>query len=995
MGRGGNVTENEIQPGSPTSGLAGRWLSWRRKRFWLLVAIVAYTLIGFFAVPWLVERQVVNTLAETGRSASIDKVRTNPYVLSLEIEGLRVVDADNTELLSLRRLFVNFQLSSIVHWAATFREIQLQSLHLTEERFGRLDTRYTRLLADLAGDDVEPAAEDSAPPRVIVGHFLLQDGRVHLVDRHAGDFATDIGPISVDVNDIRTLPDNEGHHAVTVRFGEHNRLEWQGDLSVIPLRSSGQLVLIGNGIEDAIRYTDHFLPFSTQVGDIEIGLHYRLDLQSETLQLEVDEMSGTVADIQITPDDGDSPVFSADRLGLVNGRAVLPDATIDIDQVIVEGVDVVAQLRPDGSINLMDLVPGSDTAVATPEWDGDDVTPWRVTVGQFIMPGAIVHATDLAMDPPVSVDLVDLSVLATGIDNQPGTVVPANLSMTLSSGGKVAFNGDLTALPDLTAKGQLQIEDLGLAVAQPYVETRLRVEIQNGTLDLEGDLVHGPQQFMDLSGALRVHHLEIVDTHQEERLLAWVAMTLDRFELDMAGNQLQTSEVLFDRLFGRVHVAADRSTNISDLLVAPTMDEAAPDTAPDGPATDLAITVGGIGLEDASLDFSDFSLPLPFETAIRALNGEISTLSTTSIEPARVDLEGQVNEFGQARIGGSIDAWAPTRNTDIAMTFRNLEMARLTPYTIQFAGYAIDGGRLDMDLQYRLDRQQMDGQNNIVIREIELGDKVENEDGTSLPLGLAVALLKDTEGNIEVDVPVEGNLDDPQFRIGGVIWKAIGNLITRAVTAPFRLLGGLVGVEDEDFGTLRFAAGEPELSPPDREKLVKLGDAMLQRPELALTVAGVHADAVDRPALQRQLLDARIDAWEADHPTEAEELSTVRQRRTLEALFAETFPEQPLAAAQAEFTSVPAGSETDDEAAAVLDETAYLASLERRLVEAQDVSEADLQALADARAAAVAEALNASHPDAGLTLSVSASKAVSADDNGEIPLELSVEAEAQ
>ncbi|KAA9133347.1 DUF748 domain-containing protein [Marinihelvus fidelis] len=991
------MADTGIETENRFNTLARHWLHWRRKRTWALAAIIVYTLFGFFGVPWLVERQLVNTLADTGREASVERIRANPYVLSMDVEGLRINDTDGLEIVSLGRLFANFQLSSLFHWAATFRDVRIESPHLTEERFGRLDTRFTRMLADLAGDEVEEPGEESAPPRVIVGHFVLADGRVHLVDRSAGDFATDIGPISVDVFDIRTLPDNEGHHAVTVRFGDRNRVEWQGDLSIVPLRSSGRLALVGHGIEDALRYTDHFLPFSTEVGDIEIGLDYTFDLQSEALQLEVSALSGTVDDIRVTPDGGNASVFAASRLGIVNGHALLPDATIDVERVAVEGMEITAELRPDGSINLVDLVPGSDTATDTPDWDDEDDTPWQITVAEVRVPGALIHATDQSMSPPVSVDLVELDLRLTGLDSRPGTSMPVELATSLSSGGRVAYNGELTLLPALLTTGRLELQAVALPVVQPYIEPMLRIEMQSGTVDMQADLTHNPDQLLDLAGALRVEQLEVVDTHQEERLLGWSAMTLDRFELDMAAQQLQTSEVLFDRLYGRVHVAEDRSTNISDLLVEPIAPPGEPDTGSDeapASAAPLAITVGGIRLDDASLDFSDFSLPLPFQAAIRSLDGDISTLSTVSVEPANVDLKGQVNEYGEARIGGTIDAWDPTRNTDIAMTFRNLEMARLTPYTIQFAGYAIDGGRLDMDLQYRLDQRRMNGDNNIVIREIELGEKVETEDGGSLPLGLAIALLKDTEGVIDVDVPVEGDLDDPQFRIAGVVWRAIGNLITRAVTAPFRLLGALVGIEDEDFGTLHFTPGQSELSPPDREKMVKLGDAMLQRPELALSVGGVHADAVDRPALQRQFLDARIDAWQADHPGDADELSTTRQRRTLEALFTETFPGQPLEAVQAEFTGPPPAATGDaaDAGAPVLDEPAYVAGLDKRLVDAQTVTPADLQSLAEARAAAVITALQDAHPEAGLTVATAAVEATEASDGNEVPLELSVEA---
>jgi hypothetical protein len=288
---------------------------------------------------------------------------------------------------------------------------------------------------------------------------------------------------------------------------------------------------------------------------------------------------------------------------------------------------------------------------------------------------------------------------------------------------------------------------------------------------------------------------------------------------------------------------------------------------------------------------------------------------------------------------------------------------------VAFAGYEIAAGRLDADLGYVVQAGQLAGQNGVIVRDIELGEKIDHPDAGSLPLGLAIALLKNSEGIIDLDVPVEGDLNSPEFKIGSVVMQALGNLITKVVTAPFRLLGSLVGIESEDFGIIAFEAGSAELSPPDREKLLKLTEAMQQRPELALEVTGVWSEAVDTRALQEQALESRRSAWEAANPDSGEQLTTERDRQVLEALHMETFPQTDLASIAAVHQT---SSPEDPEGETLLDETAYLADLRERLIESVTVTRSDFEALARARSAAVAGALTSGGAGADVTAESSA-----------------------
>jgi hypothetical protein len=775
------------------------------------------------------------------------------------------------------------------------------------------------------------------------------------IDRTADDFEGQVGPVTVEVDDIRTIPDHAGRQTVVVQLNDQDQLRWQGDLQLVPFRSSGRVQLRGRELPNTRRYLNHYLPFDLLFKGIGADFTYATWLEEAGLALTVSDFTGTVDELAIEHHDSDEQPVSVTRVEARGGAFEYPRNAARLEHLVVDGLAVTAALREDGSIDLLDLLPETPADSAPAD---DSEAPLSIEVDLISVSGDAIDVRDRTVSPPGELGLRTISVTLENLDLEDGTAIPVSATASLASGGDIGFDGVVTAFPALVAEGRVTADNLALAVAQPYVSQHVRVQIEGGVLDLAADAAHSPDQLLAIAGELAVRELAVGDVVRSERILAWDALRLDRFEADLAANRVETSTLAFEGLYGRLHIAEDRTTNVSDVLV--------PAAAPAEDTTALpAITVGGVRLDDMALDFSDASLPLPFEAAIRNMDGDISTLSTVTTEPAEIALEGQVNEFGLARISGSVLPLEPLNRTNLQMTFRNLEIARLSPYSVSFAGYAIKEGRLDTDLSYVLEDGLMQGENGIVIREMQLGEKSDHPDAGNLPLGLAVALLKDADGVIDLDVPVEGDLNNPEFRIGGVILQAIGNLITRAVTAPFRLLGSLVGVDSEDFGTLSFQPGTAEVSPPDREQLLKLAEAMTQRPELALEVSGSWQPDLDRPALQAAALEADIAAWLTANPGNDDELSTVRERRALEDLHAASFPATPLdTVAAAHWLPPPDDPEGDP----VLDEPAYLADLRSRLTEAKEITTADFEALARSRAQAVLAVLGEVPGDAPLAV---------------------------
>ncbi|MGI9343630.1 MAG: DUF748 domain-containing protein, partial [Gammaproteobacteria bacterium] len=327
----------------------------------------------------------------------------------------------------------------------------------------------------------------------------------------------------------------------------------------------------------------------------------------------------------------------------------------------------------------------------------------------------------------------------------------------------------------------------------------------------------------------------------------------------------------------------------------------------------------------------------------------VSTLATQSAAPTKIGLEGTVGEFGFARLDGSLLPADLTAATNIDLLFRNVEFPGLSPYTVKFAGRRIEEGRLEVALNYSIDGGELDAQNSIVIQRIRLGEKMDYPGAMNLPLGLAIALLQDPSGQINVDLPVRGNVNDPEFSIGGVVLRAFANLITKAATSPFRLLGGLVGADAENFDRIEFEPGQADLTPPEREKLGQMGNALAMRPTLGLAVPGAIAPDVDAQAMRAARVDARIDALLESGGDAA--MIAERRRKAIENTFRDAFPEQKLRDVRAGFMQPVDAAKPDGKQS--LDELAYVEELRTRLVDGEQIDRDDLDALASERAEAV------------------------------------------
>jgi hypothetical protein len=381
--------------------------------------------------------------------------------------------------------------------------------------------------------------------------------------------------------------------------------------------------------------------------------------------------------------------------------------------------------------------------------------------------------------------------------------------------------------------------------------------------------------------------------------------------------------------------------NIKEILAgrsapSPAPEPPAPVPAPPAKGEPLDLGIGTIAIRDASAEYTDLSVILPFGTKIHAINGSLKDLSMSAPAPASLALEGRISDTGYFKADGTMRIARPFAATDILLIFRGVEMPELTPYSAQFAGYSISKGVLDVDIRYGIKDGRLVGDHRVIAKDLILGPKVEGAKGPGVPVRLAIALLKDKDGRIDLEVPIEGTVNSPTFNYKSVFWQAFKTILGNVAKAPFRAIGRLFGADSEDLELVGFASGHSDLPAPEHDKLVKLGPELTAKPELSLEIEGRYDPVVDVEAIRRIRLDQQVDARRAG----GQNVEAIVQ-----SLYVESFSAEQLEAERQKFPP--------EDAAGLYD------SLRSQLLAAEEVPESVLEDLARARATAILAALTA------------------------------------
>ena len=852
---------------------------------------------------------------EYGRDLAIGLVKVNPFRLQLEVHDLELPDADGSPMLGFRRLFVDFEASSLWHRAYVFKDLDLEAPDL--RAVVRPDGSFN--FSDLAPKEpAEPEPQPSGLPAVWLQSLVVSEGSLEYSDlARSKPLERSFTPVTFSLKDFRTTPEGGGFAlAATSESGEG--FEWKGRFGVTPtLSSQGEFTIHGLKAPNIGEFLEDALPFTLTSGLIDLGGSYDVAM-GDGLEAKISLPQINVNDLGLRARGADAnwvemPGIDGDRHDRGPARANGRDRRHHGHGHAGPGLDGAgwereshaavcarrpaagrpASAPPTSPQRTRGSRPSSGASAAPLPNHRHRAAPWTVEATTQLAK-AVINFDDRRSDPVKHFIVSPLDVTVSGASTDLAKPVSVTIAAVIDDVAPFKAQGTVTPEP-LAAELDIALTGARMFILQPYVLPVADLTIKDGTLTVEGkvrlDPPDAPGPELRFDGDVTIDKFASIDNTLKQDFVNFQRVELRKLSYAMGPDSASIDQVLVQKPFVRFVISPERVINISAVLdpegtraalearraeaaadAALTAAQrrerdrareaaqeqadkeqeargaASPHTLAPLPEETMPVRIRQVRIDGGTMDFADNFIKPNFAARIEQLSGTMTGLSSDPASHAQIDLKGQVDKFSPVTISGEVQPFSYERYTNVDLRFENISLPIFNPYSGQIAGYSIAKGKLTTDLHYLIENRKLDAKHHIVIDQLEWGEATAAKGEATLPVKFATVLLRDKDGVIDLDIPVSGTLDDPTFRIGPIVWHIIKNLIVKAVTAPFALLGALFsGAEEAQH--VGFAPGSASLDPATVERLGALSKSLVEKPGLKINVPIGALPEIDGPAL--------------------------------------------------------------------------------------------------------------------------------------------------
>ncbi|HEY6896047.1 MAG TPA: DUF748 domain-containing protein [Rhodocyclaceae bacterium] len=825
-------------------------------------AIALFALLGYLWLPGYAKGKLEILLSEQlHRPVSIEHISVSPFALAATVEGLKVGERQGGgSTLSFARLYVNLSSASLLRRIPVIEEVQLEgpTVHLERQADGRYNV--SDLLDEWLSGPAKPTPEFS------VANISISGGRIDFDDgpkkaRHS------VSDLALGIPFIANTPATaeifvEPHFRATVDgapfilagklrpFGGHREANLALELKDFDLTR-------------VYEYSPLNLPFSLSAGRLNTQLDLAFSQGKEAAPAIT--LSGSLALHEVALSSGKTRLLALKRLALEGVAVDLRAQRAEVKKLSVEAPQVSLRRGADGQLDLVKLLlppsagkPVAKPAVAATSWQ------WRVAEAA-VSGGSLQYSDDSLGDKVPPLQAEDLSLAVSGLSSAADAAAHFDLRAKINRQGRIAAQGELQLTP-LALKAAVDGDKVDLVALQGWAAEHLNAVLTQGSLSLKGQAAYSAAG-ASFKGDASLNDFVVLDQLNAVELLRWRSLRLAELDVAAGGGgplRLAVTEIFSDGLFARAMLTEKGKLNISGLLKQ-TPAEAAAATAAAPPPSEAAsdttqIRIGKINVRDGSMNFTDRFIKPNYRANLTGLNGSIGALAAG--KPSAIRFSGKVDRIAPLELSGQIDPLGKPVFVDLAIKAKGVEMTTFSPYSSRYLGYEVEKGKLSVDLHYHVEKGELVAENKVFLDQITFGNKVDSPDALDFPMGLIVGLLKNSRGEIDINLPVSGSLNDPQFSIGGIIGKMILNLLSKAVTAPFALLGSLFG-GGEDLSYAAFDAGHGRLTAEGEKRLQTLAKALKARDTLKLEITGVADPELEREAYKHAVLERKVRAQKA------------------------------------------------------------------------------------------------------------------------------------
>ncbi len=839
-----------------------------------------------------------------------------------DLTDLQVVDETKAPLIAARAVHVAAgslePLASVFH----FDEIRLDQpvVNVVREKSGELSIERTFASPEPAASAASEAAAASAPAGAAaapakpaapldlsIKHFALNDGTLTADDRvPAQPVSLGLAHLNVALDDFSTLAKTPARYSVNTGFPQGGSLGVTGSFGYAARTADAKLTLAAFPLPYEQPYLEAVTPARVTDGQLDTTLNVSADWSKSPASVVVGDSEVSLKSLKVA-----APGASTPAIALGEGRVAIKQIdlnarTADITSIEATGLAINAQRMKDGRIDLQSL---AEHREAAPERRGahaaqqaaEQGPAWRYKIGAFSLKDASAGFVDNSTPQPAKLAFAPIQLSVQNISDDLSHPLPVSLQATLNRKGSLDVKGDVTASP-LKLALNVNANRLDAAAFEPYFGGQLNATLASALLNLKGEVALAQtKNALDASyrGDAALVDVRMLDRVNSTPLAGWGALSLANLKARYGehGTDVDVGRVTLADFFGRVLLDAQGKLNLNDVLaqqkaaaqgtgepvaLTPNAASAAvaqpasvPAAAPSATAhaaapvaasatstassaPPLNLHFGELVLQRGRVNYTDDFIKPNYTADLVDITGTIGAFGTQSTTPAPVNVNAKLQANGPISIRGTANPLAKQPALDLTASAHDIELTNLTPYSAKYAGYPITKGKLNVDLHYQLANDQLTANNHIFIDQLTFGDHVDNDTATKLPVKFAISLLKNSRGQIDVNIPVSGSLSNPQFSIGSVIWHAVLNLVEKAVTAPFSLLANAFGGGTEDLGYVAFDAGSASLADASTKKLDVIVKALNDKPAVKIDITGRADPALDTPALRDAYVDGLV-----------------------------------------------------------------------------------------------------------------------------------------
>ncbi|HEY6998338.1 MAG TPA: DUF748 domain-containing protein [Candidatus Binatia bacterium] len=928
-------------------------------------------------------------------TAAFRTLKDKPSMLSISgnvgLKQLTLQDKNDAPLLTLPAFDLVVDDIEVFSQKAALKSIKVESpeLHVTRNRDGSLN--LASLIAPSKTEKPPQQKTDEKPFGYQVGEIAVDQGKVIFADQGPDrPFQKQLENIHIEIKGLTSESGKKASTEISFQTDAKEEFNQNGTLQLTPLVAEGKIELKSFQLKGLRPYYENLLGLEITEGMLDLSSRFAVqEKDDKQLQTKLDELSAALRSLQLNVPNERQPLWRSPLLAI-------KDATVDVEKKSillgsVEGHEAngFIQRNADGSINFARVIKTQAGPAETKKPEPGETAEWAVQTKRVAFDRFRIVFEDRMLSSPARTTISALSVLAENASNVKNSRAKVRIRANINDKGRLMLAGDLGTRP-VVGRFNLVTQGIEVVPFQPYLADQVNLSLTSGavgskgilTVDTSGD---GAAK-VNYEGNVQIADFTSIEKDASQDLLKWKSLDLGGIQFALQPLQLRINEINLADFYARIILGADGKLNLQKLTVQKTdtgdagaSKQAAPaEPAPPEPSSEKQVSIGKINLQAGNVDFSDFFIKPNYSANLTGVQGSISELKPET--PGDLSIQAKLDNAAPVDIQGKINPLSKDLYLDIAANASEIQLNPMSPYSIKYVGYGIERGELSFKVKYKVENRKLDAQNQIILNQLTFGEKVESPTATKLPVLLAVGLLKDRNGVIDVNLPISGSLDSPEFSVGGIILRLVINIITRAVTSPFALLGAAFGGgSGAELSYVEFDYGRSTLTQSAEAKIKSLATAMNNRPALKLDISGRVDPVNDLEGLKQASIERKVKAQKmkelvrqgtAPKSVDDVQVDKAEYERYLKAAYGDESFSKPRNVIG-------------------LAKDLPVAEMEGLMLRNTQVTDDDLRNLANRRAQVVQERLLATGQVTGDRISIVAAKPVSAEENEKTKAKLS------